>query len=165
MAKLLVGAAAAVCAAWFSPGAAAQTRYPVTAECVIQAGRLQSIPPPLILGLLKTEGGRLGSESVNRNGSVDLGPMQVNDRVWVPKLAEMHFRGDRGAAYAALRDHGCYSVHIGTWILRQYVDEAGGNYAEAIGLYNSHNEGPKRAYQARFARNFRQLFAGLGGGG
>jgi soluble lytic murein transglycosylase-like protein len=135
--------------------------YPVTAECVVQAARLQGIPPEIILGLLKTEGGHLGSESPNRNGSYDLGPMQVNNRVWVPKLARLHFGGDERAAYAALRDHGCYSIHIGAWIFRQYLQEAGGNYGEAIGLYNSHTEGPKRAYQARFAANFRQLFGGM----
>jgi soluble lytic murein transglycosylase-like protein len=142
--------------------AAQAATFPVTAQCVIAAARLQNIPPQIILGFLKTEGGRLGMESLNRNGSYDLGPMQINSSTWVPKLAEMHFSGDRRAAWIALRDYGCYNINIGAWIFRQYLDEAHGNYADAVGFYNSHNEGPKRAYEERFAANFSRLF-GLGG--
>jgi soluble lytic murein transglycosylase-like protein len=131
---------------------------PVTAQCVMDAARLQGVPPQLILGFLKTEGGHLGSESHNTDGSYDLGPMQVNSRVWVPKLARMHFGGDERATWAALRDQGCYNINIGTWIYRQYVQEANGNFAEAVGLYNSHNAAPKHAYQMRFAANFARLF-------
>jgi soluble lytic murein transglycosylase-like protein len=135
--------------------------YPVTAQCVLQAARLQNIPFQIILGFLKTEGGRLGMESRNSNGSYDLGPMQINSTVWVPKLAVMHFGGDEKAAWVALRDYGCYNINIGAWIFRQYLDEAHGDYADAVGLYNSHNPAPKRAYQIRFAQNFEELF-GLG---
>lgn len=138
-------------------GARAETS-PVTAECIIDAAKLQNFPPHIILGLLKTEGGHLGSETPNTNGSVDLGPMQINNRVWVPILARIYFNGNYRAAYLALRDHGCYSVYIGAWIFRQYLDEAKGNYAEAVGFYNSHNERAKHAYQMRFAQNFKQLF-------
>ena len=158
---LIAAAAAAVCV--LAPGAASAQTYPLTAACVLQAAQLQSVPPHILLGLLKTEGGRVGGERTNRNGSKDLGPMQINDRTWIPQLARMHFGGDREATFAALRDHGCYNMHIGAWIFRQYLDEAKGNYAEAVGFYNSHNEAPKRAYQARFAQNFMQLFGGVAG--
>lgn len=133
---------------------------PVTAECLIHASAQEQVPLALILGLLKTEGGRLGMESSNRDGSIDLGPMQVNDRVWVPMLAKAHFGGNYRLAYEYVRDQGCYNIHVGTWIFRQYVNEAHGDYAEAIGLYNSHNPAPKRAYQMKFAKNFAALFAG-----
>lgn len=135
---------------------------PLTADCVLRAAALQRIPPQLILGLIKTEGGRVGGQSLNRNGSYDLGVIQINDRVWLPVVANMHFGGNLTLARLALKNHGCYNVNIGAWIFRQYLDEAGGNYATAVGWYNSHNEGPMRAYQARFAENFAQLF-GLGG--
>ena len=143
---------------------------PVTAACVMQAASIQQVPPQIILGLLKTEGGRVGMESPNRGKdgkafSYDLGPMQVNDRVWVPVVADMHFGGDHAAARRALRDHGCYNVHIGAWIYRQYVDEAKGDLAEAVGYYNSHTPSKKRAYQRRFSENFMQLFGGAGKGG
>ena len=160
--RIVIAAAVALaCLANSAPGQAGVS--PVTPQCVLQAAQLQQIPPHIILGLLKTEGGHLGEESRNTNGSYDLGPMQINDRTWVPKLAAMHFNGNESAAYAALRDWGCYSVHVGAWIFRQYLDEAHGNYADAVGYYNSHNEGPKLAYQRKFTRNFMELFGGLMG--
>lgn len=131
---------------------------PVTPGCILRAARMQGIPPHIILGLLKTEGGHLGSESVNRDGSIDLGPMQINDRTWVPTLARAHFGGDKRLAYIMLRDHGCYSVFIGAWIFSQYLLEAHGNYADAVGFYNSHSARQKEAYERRFAMNFKQLF-------
>lgn len=153
-------AAAALTACLLSPPAHAAIS-PVTEQCIMASSGAFKIPYRIILGFLKTEGGRLGMESPNRNGTYDLGPMQVNSGVWVPRLARMHFHGDETAAWDALRDHGCYNIVIGTWIYRQYVDEAHGDLAEAVGLYNSHNEGPKRAYQMRFAQNFSRLF-GIG---
>lgn len=150
--------AAAALAACLSSLPARAAVSPVTEQCVMAASGAFNIPYRIILGFLKTEGGRLGMESPNRNGTYDLGPMQVNSGVWVPRLARMHFHGDEGAAWAALRDHGCYNIVIGTWIYRQYVDEAHGDLADAVGLYNSHNQGPKRAYQVRFAQNFARLF-------
>lgn len=131
---------------------------PVTIECVEQAANLQGVPLAVVLGLLKTEGGRIGSSTGNTDGSHDLGPMQVNDRTWGPVVARMHFGGDRAQALIALRDYGCYNIHIGTWIYKGYVQEAKGNLAEAIGLYNSHTPVKKLAYQRRFLQNFMALF-------
>lgn len=141
---------------------------PVTAACLMHAANVQQVPPQILLGLLKTEGGKVGSESPNRGKdgkvfSYDLGPMQVNDKVWVPVVADMHFGGDRQAARTALRDHGCYNIHIGAWIYRQYVDEAKGDLAEAVGFYNSHTPSKKRAYQKRFAESFVSLFGNPAG--
>lgn len=101
-------------------------------------------------------------ERQNTNGSFDLGPIQVNSRVWVPRVARVYFNGDEHAAWAALRDNGCFNVAIGTLIYRGYLNEAGGNWMEAVGYYNSHNSAPKHAYQLRFESNFARLF-GLGG--
>ena len=133
----------------------------LTPECVLQSAALQQVPPAVLLGLLRVEGGRVGSESANRNGSYDLGPMQVNDRVWVPTVARIHFGGDERLARLALRDHGCYNMHVGAWIYRQALTRAGGNHAEAVGLYHSATPGPKAAYQQRFARAFQQMFAAV----
>ncbi len=132
----------------------------LTAECLVQAAALQEVPPAVLLGLLRVEGGRVGMESPNRNGSFDLGPMQINDRVWVPTVARAHFGGDQNAARTALRDHGCYNMHIGAWIYRQALQRAGGNNAEAVGLYHSATPDKKAAYQSRFARAFMQMFGG-----
>lgn len=142
------------------------TPVPLTADCLLQAAQLQQVPPQILLGILKTEGGKVGSESPNRTKdgrvfSYDLGPMQVNDRVWVPVIAPMHFGGDESLARQALRDHGCYNIHIGAWIFRQKWEESGGDIVEAIGRYNSKTPVHKHRYQRRFAENFRALFGNL----
>jgi hypothetical protein len=138
---------------------------PVTIQCIEQAANLQQVPVAIILGLLKTEGGRVGSQSRNNDGSLDLGPMQINNRAWGPIVARMHFEGNLELAEENLRDFGCYNIHIGTWIFKQYVNEAGGNLAEAVGFYNSHTPVKKLAYQRRFISNFIQLFGPHPGAG
>jgi hypothetical protein len=113
-------------------------------ECIDAAAHAHSIPAEVLLILLNVENGRLGAVSQNKNDTVDIGPMQVN-QIWVPKLAE-HWRASRAAAYRALRDEFCANVEGGAWILRQALDEADGDLWEGIGLYHSHNERHKTDY-------------------
>ena len=88
---------------------------------------------------------------VNKNGTKDLGMMQINDRVWLPKLARM------GISKSMLKDP-CVSVYVGAWILRQNINDLGYT-AQAIGAYNSrtpvHNKRyAKKVYEAyaKFAK-------------
>ncbi|MFC4236432.1 lytic transglycosylase domain-containing protein [Thalassospira xianhensis] len=131
----------------------------VSEQCIRDAADLQGVPPLIVLGFLKTEGGSVGMATPNKgkDGKVfshDLGPMQVNDKVWVPVIADLHFNGNKDEARTALKDWGCYNIHVGTWIFRQYLDEANGDYIEAIGFYNSHTPAIKRKYQKKYAENF-----------
>lgn len=136
---------------------------PLTTACLLAAAQLQGIHPMALITVLKVEGGKVGMESPNRgkDGKVfshDLGPMQVNDRVWVPGIADMHFGGDRARARAAVRDNGCYNVHVGAWILRQSIDAAGGNVMEGIGYYHSRTPVHKERYKGLFKEKFVQMF-------
>ena len=62
------------------------------------------------------------------------------------------------AAYEALRDNGCYKVHVGTWILRKAIDDADGNVYEGIGFYHSRTTRFKERYQGLFRKNFIMMF-------
>ena len=144
--------------------ARAESRYynsssyrPLTADCVISAAKLQGVPFPIIFGFLKTEGGHTGQESSNGDGSFDLGTMQVNDSAWLHRIARMHFNGDIVAARNSVRDDGCYNVHIGTWIFKQALVEAGGDYRRAVGYYNSHTPMYADRYVRRYAQNLEQV--------
>lgn len=130
----------------------------LTMACLLAAAELQGLPPHALVTILSVEGGRIGEVSQNRNGSVDLGPMQINDRVWVPVVADLHFSGDRDRAYTALRDNGCYNVHIGAWILRQAVEDAGGDLQKGIGWYHSRTPKHTARYQRLFREHFNKLF-------
>lgn len=112
--------------------------------CILAAGAAYRLPPAVLLILLRVEGGRLGQVRRNTNGTADIGPMQVNE-TWLPRLAA-HWRATRPAAYAALRDDFCANVEGGAWILRQAIDEAGGDFWAGVGLYHSHTRDNKARY-------------------
>jgi hypothetical protein len=113
-------------------------------DCIDAAAHAHSIPSEVLLILLNVENGRLGAVSQNKNDTVDIGPMQVN-QIWLPKLAA-RWRASREATYRALRDEFCANIDGGAWILRQALDEAGGDLWEGIRLYHSHNERHKTTY-------------------
>lgn len=113
-------------------------------DCISAAATVHRVPPALILILLDVEGGRLGAVSSNGNETVDIGPMQVNT-IWVPPIAR-HWRTTPAAAYLALRDSFCANVEGGTWILRQALDEANGDFWSGVGIYHSHNPVHKQTY-------------------
>lgn len=131
---------------------------PLTVACLLQAAQLQGVPPSVVLTVLKVEGGKVGMASRNTNGTEDLGPMQVNTGAWLKTVAGIHFNGDKKAAYEALRDNGCYNVHVGTWILRKSIDDADGNIYEGIGFYHSRTTRFKERYQGLFRKNFLMMF-------
>lgn len=131
---------------------------PVTVACIMAAAQIQSVPPAALVTILSVEGGRIGHVSRNSNGSSDLGPMQINDKVWAPIVADMHFDGDKEKAVQALRDNGCYNIHIGAWILKQQVDHANGDLVEGIGLYHSHTKKHKEKYKGYFIKRFQKIF-------
>lgn len=112
--------------------------------CLFAAAEVYRLPPALILILLKVEGGRLGAVSGNTNETVDIGPMQVNT-IWVPAIAK-HWRTTKEAAFLALRDNFCANIEGGSWILRQALDEAHGDFWSGVGIYHSHNPVHKDAY-------------------
>ena len=113
-------------------------------DCITTAANAYREPPAMLAILLNVEGGSLGQVSYNTNGTVDIGPMQVN-QIWLPDVA-VHWNTTVPAAYAALRDNFCANVEAGAWILRQGLNEAHGDFWQGIGYYHSHNPEYKRSY-------------------
>ena len=105
--------------------------------CIKAAADVHKVSAGVLVLLLDVERGRRGAVSPNKNGTVDIGPMQVND-TWVEKVAQ-RWGASREAAYLALRDNFCANVEAGAWILRQALDEASGNLWEGVAIYHSHN--------------------------
>jgi len=145
---LALGAVALACCL---PPAARAADAPVTAEartrdCLTAAAAAHRLPPAVLVILLKVEGGSLGRVSRNSNGTVDIGPLQVNT-IWVPKIAA-HWSAAPATAALALRDNLCANLEGGAWILRQAMDEAHGDFWDGVGIYHSHNPD----YKARYLR-------------
>ena len=130
-----------------APARATETLSPAEMRvrgCIAAAASSHRLPQSLILILLRVEGGQLGAVSPNANDTVDIGPMQVNT-LWVPRIAR-HWHATPQTAYAALRDNFCANIEGGTWILRQALDEAGGDFWSGVGIYHSHNPVHKDIY-------------------
>ena len=126
--------------------AEAATPPGLVARCIEASASVYRLPPAVIVILLNVEGGSLGAVSANTNGTVDIGPMQVNT-IWVPQVAR-HWNATPSDAYNALRDDFCANVEAGSWILRQALDEARGDFWSGVGFYHSHDT----AYQADYLR-------------
>ena len=131
-----------------SSAALADAPTPATIEaCIFAAASSYHEPPAVLLILLNVEGGTLGAVSHNTNGTVDIGPMQVN-QIWIPKLAR-HWRADPQSTYEALRDNFCANVEAGAWILRQGLDQAHGDFWGGVGYYHSYDP----VYQNTYLRS------------
>jgi len=140
--------AAAVSAVTLVAGSAhaedALRRDAVISDCILAAAHVHRLPPALLVTLLNVEGGSLGRVSHNTNGTVDIGPMQVN-QIWLSEVAA-HWHSSTSASYFALRDNFCANVEAGAWILRKGLDEARGDFWEGVGYYHSHDPAYKRSY-------------------
>lgn len=107
----------------------------ILAACLLIAAQTYSIPPAVLLGIYQVEGGRIGQEvGPNKNGSYDLGPMQINT-VWVPMLADEWGVGE-ATAKKWIRDDPCTNVGVAAWILRRNLNETG-DLARSIANYHS----------------------------
>ncbi len=144
---LLYAMAAAVLCGIIVPSRASEAPTPAeirTRECLLAAAEAHQVPPAMLVILLKVEGGKLGAVSRNDNGTVDIGPMQVNT-IWVGKIAA-HWRTTPAAAFLALRDNLCANLEGGAWILAQAMAEVRGNFWEGVGIYHSHKAEHKEHY-------------------
>jgi len=116
----------------------------IIAGCINAAADVYHLPPAVLVILLNVEGGSLGRVSQNTNATVDIGPMQVN-QIWIPQVAS-HWHATEAATFHALRDDFCANVEAGSWILRQGLDEARGDFWQGVGYYHSHDPQHKAIY-------------------
>ena len=112
----------------------------VPIECINLAAVQYNVPAVIIISVLKTEGGRVGSASMNKNGTIDYGPMQINT-IWLDKLKKY------GYSVNDLQYDPCLNVAAGTWILAQAIAEDASSIWKGIGNYHSHSYTENLSYQ------------------
>jgi soluble lytic murein transglycosylase-like protein len=117
----------------------------VPIECINTAAITYQVPATLIISILKTENGKNGLASENKDGSIDYGPMQINSR-WLNKIA--HF----GYTQSDIQFNPCKNIAVGTWILSQNIAE-GKNLWNGVGNYHSHTFELNKSYNYHI-RNF-----------
>ena len=110
----------------------------VPLPCINQAAIHYLIPAPLIIAVLKTENGKNGMASQNKNGTVDLGVMQINSS-WLPTLA--HF----GYTAKDVQFNRCKNVDAGAWILSSEMKSTASIW-RGVGDYHSHTPNKNNEY-------------------
>ena len=116
------------------------TDAPQVPQCVVQAAADYSLPLRGLLSVLLQEGGRVGQRVKNTDGTFDHGPMQINTR-WVNILSSKYHLTE-----SQITDDYCTNIRTGAYILRYYINEAGGNFWEGVGYYHSHTKSLKSEY-------------------
>lgn len=116
------------------------------AACLMLASQTYDVPPALLVGIYKAEGGQVGQEVYNTNGSYDLGPMQINT-IWMPELAEK-WGVSEAKARELVRDDPCTNVGVAAWILRSHINETQ-DLAQALQHYHSKTPRYGTKYKAR----------------
>lgn len=107
----------------------------VIAACVFMAAHTYEVPPAALMGIYQVEAGAVGQAvGPNRNGSYDLGPMQINT-IWLPELAQ-RWGVEIDTAHRLVKDDACTNVGVAAWILRSHLDETK-DIAKAIAQYHS----------------------------
>lgn len=128
---------------------------PPTYECLFEESERQKLPPELLLAVMRTENGKLGQFVKNKNGSYDIGPMQVNT-YWLKKLSTMSNSSPIKVA-ETLANHGCWNMAVGAWILRSALNEAPGDVWKGVGYYNSHTPKFANAYASKVYAQYKKI--------
>lgn len=118
------------------------TPFSAAAFCFEEAGNIYGVSPALLRSIAVVESG-LNADAVNRNknGSEDLGLMQINSE-WLQT-----FQIDRDK----LMSDPCYNVMIGARILKTCMDRYGYSW-EAVGCYNARTRGKRIDYAWKILR-------------
>ena len=124
--------------------------------CMVAVAQFHHLPPRVLPAIQAVEAGRPGIVSRNRNGSGDLGVMQVNSR-WVPHLAAS-WRMPHAVVAERLIGDPCFNVAAAGAIMRIYLTEARGDVVRAVGYYHSHTPERASAYQVKVIRASVSLF-------
>lgn len=123
------------------------------AECFQSAARHYGVAPELLHAIAQAESqlDPLALNTANRDGSWDIGLMQINSR-WLPVL-------ERSGISAPQLYEPCISIWVGAWVLAGNVARYGYGW-NAVGAYNAGTAASPAAQQRRegYARRIhRQL--------
>jgi soluble lytic murein transglycosylase-like protein len=121
--------------------------------CINQAAVAYHVPAPLILSIMKQENGRNGDAIRNKNGTYDLGVLQINSR-WLPTLSKY------GYTRKDLQFDPCKNLMAGAWILANNLAE-GKSLWSGIGDYHSHTPKYNTAYRNKVYRHYQKISVAL----
>lgn len=123
----------------------------VPLSCIHSAAQRYGLRSSLLLAILRTEDGRIGTVSPDPNGTDDLGPAQIN-------TCHLPFLEHYGYTFHILADNPCANIAASAWIYARCL-HATGNDLQAAACYNAGSE-PWIAWQRGYVQRFAS-FLGL----
>lgn len=115
----------------------------IPADCLKRAAADYNVPALLLLAIMKHEsGGRLGARGNNSNGTVDIGPAQLNSASWVPYFTQKY-----GIPVQALAYNMCQAIRAQAYALRtesNHKECAGRVMWCGVGRYHAPNNAAAR---------------------
>ncbi len=114
---------------------------PVTEYCITQTAKRFNLPDVVLKAILAVESGKVGELRINKNGTYDVGPMQVNSS-WLPK-----FKGY--ITKEQILYNGCTNLQVGAWILKYNISQANNDIWQGIGNYHSKTKDKHEKYKQK----------------
>lgn len=122
------------------------------ADCWDVTANRYRLDPLLLYAIAQVESNLdLAARNVNRNGTRDIGLMQINS-IHLPRLAKY------GVTERRLREDACTSIITGAWILAGFVQQFGYGW-EAVGAYNAGTGQTRASLRKRYADKVRKRYA------
>lgn len=125
--------------------------------CMALTATVYHLPPRVLPSIQAIEGGRIGLMHSNKDGSVDLGVMQINT-LWVGPIARFARMSEDNVRDRLLNDP-CFNIAAAGLIMRTYLNETKGDLLRAVGNYHSHTPILNLSYQAKVLDAARTMFA------
>lgn len=121
--------------------------HDVPLACINQAAVQYHVDATMIISVIKTENGRNGLAVKNKNGTYDLGVMQINSS-WLPRLQ------NNGITIDQVKSDPCINVSVGAWILAQGIANSDG--WKGVGNYHSYTEKHNATYREKVRKTYAQ---------
>lgn len=124
-------------------------------SCLDAASKKNGMDKNIMLSIMAIEGGQVGTESVNTNGSIDYGIMQIN----TVTIKDLRDRFGLNYTIEQIRDDECTNIDVSARVLAQKIKEAGDTW-EGVGDYNSRNEPAHSIYRNKIQEKYQYLTNG-----
>jgi hypothetical protein len=118
-------------------------------DCINDAAITYHIPAILIIAVLKTENGKIGVVTKNKNGTYDIGPMAINSS-WLSELKKY------GITQQDIQYDMCINIKMGAFILSKKIANRS-DLAIGIGDYHSHSMTLNTIYYQKIKSNLSQI--------
>lgn len=125
----------------------------VVEKCVSASSAYFAVPVTVIKAIMEVEGGKVGTLSRNKNGTYDIGIMQINTvnlgyvKKRFPKV------GWRELAY-----NPCINIAVGTWMLSEHI-KASNQFWIGVGNYHSKTPHYRTIYLRKVAAAYKRQIA------